>query len=131
MDNWGDPWADNAKSPTKDAVTSPLPPTFAPAPALLSGFLDDAGWGNEDESFGDWSTAPAKEAEHAPPTDTPINGTFPPEHDKHTSDRLRWDAASNEKQHVVLERGEWAGVTLDAPKDEDQVLSEALSLIHI
>lgn len=125
MDNWGDPWADNAKSPTKDAVTSPLPPTFAPAPALLSGFLDDAGWGNEDESFGDWSTAPAKEAEHAPPTDTPINGTFPPEHDKHTSDRLRWDAASNEKQHVVLERGEWAGVTLDAPKDEDQVLSEA------
>jgi hypothetical protein len=40
MDNWGDPWADNAdnaKSPTKPAVTSPLPPSFAPPPAFLGG----------------------------------------------------------------------------------------------
>ncbi|KAH3973736.1 hypothetical protein HBI56_154440 [Parastagonospora nodorum] len=125
MDNWGDPWADNAKSPTKDAVTSPLPPTFAPAPALLSGFLDDAGWGNEEESFGDWSAAPAKEVELPPPADTPIYGTFPTEHNEHSSDRLHWDAASEKQHHAVHEHGDWGGVTLDAPRDEEQVLSEA------
>ncbi|KAF1834002.1 hypothetical protein BDW02DRAFT_355727 [Decorospora gaudefroyi] len=53
MDHWGDPWADD-KSPTKNAVTSP---PHAPAPVLLNGFVDDAGWGNEDETFGDWTTS--------------------------------------------------------------------------
>lgn len=58
MDHWGDPWADNAndKSPTKNAVTSPLPPAFTFAPVPLNGFVDDAGWGNnDDDGFGDWA----------------------------------------------------------------------------
>ncbi|KAJ4312238.1 hypothetical protein N0V94_007540 [Neodidymelliopsis sp. IMI 364377] len=61
MDHWGDPWADNAsdKSPTKNAVTSPLPPAFTFAPVPLNGFVDDAGWGNnDDDGFGDWATSP-------------------------------------------------------------------------
>ncbi|KAF3034526.1 hypothetical protein E8E12_006333 [Didymella heteroderae] len=60
MDHWGDPWADNAndKSPTKNAVTSPLPPAFNFAPVPVNGFLDDAGWGNnDDDGFGDWAAS--------------------------------------------------------------------------
>jgi hypothetical protein len=59
MDHWGDPWADNAddKSPTKNAVTSPLPPAFAFNSVPLNGFVDDAGWGNaDDDGFGDWTS---------------------------------------------------------------------------
>lgn len=60
MDHWGDPWADNAndKSPTKNVVTSTLPPAFTFAPVPLNGFVDDAGWGNnDDDGFGDWTTS--------------------------------------------------------------------------
>ncbi|KAL1646746.1 hypothetical protein SLS61_007660 [Didymella pomorum] len=60
MDHWGDPWADNAndKSPTKNAVTSPLPPAFNFAPVPVNGFVDDAGWGNnDDDGFGDWAAS--------------------------------------------------------------------------
>jgi len=59
MDHWGDPWADNAddKSPTKNAVTSPLPPAFAFNPVPINDFVDDAGWGNaDDDGFGDWTS---------------------------------------------------------------------------
>ncbi|KAF2993075.1 hypothetical protein E8E13_001173 [Curvularia kusanoi] len=59
MDHWGDPWADNAndKPPTKNAVTSPLPPAFAFNPVPVNGFVDDAGWGNnEDDGFSDWTS---------------------------------------------------------------------------
>lgn len=62
MDHWGDPWADNAndKSPTKNAVTSPLPPAFTFAPVPVNGFVDDAGWGNnDDDGFGDWAASDA------------------------------------------------------------------------
>jgi hypothetical protein len=124
MDNWGDPWADNAKSPTKDAVTSPLPPTFAPAPALLNGFLDDAGWGNEDESFGDWLTAPAIEEGYAPPTKAALTESFTAEHVITPSNDNAWGIARESEQHVTHNEGDWAAVTLDAPKDEEQVLSE-------
>ncbi|KAF1928436.1 uncharacterized protein M421DRAFT_160751 [Didymella exigua CBS 183.55] len=60
MDHWGDPWADNAddKSPTKNAVTSPLPPAFNFAPVPINDFVDDAGWGNnDDDGFGDWAAS--------------------------------------------------------------------------
>jgi hypothetical protein len=124
MDNWGDPWADNAKSPTKDAVTSPLPPTFAPAPALLNGFLDDAGWGNEDESFGDWSTAPAIEEQYAPPAKSSITESFTAENVEAPSNDDAWGIARDPEQDVTRDEGDWAAVTLDAPKDEEQVLSE-------
>lgn len=59
MDHWGDPWADNAndKSPLKNAVTSPLPPAFTFDPVPVSGFVDDAGWGNNDaDAFDDWAS---------------------------------------------------------------------------
>lgn len=105
MENWGDPWADNADndkvtSPTTTtAVTSPLPPAFAPAPALLNGFLgDDAGWGNEDESFGDWSAAPAS-AEEVLPAKTSMNATY-------------------------TDNGCWAVVERDATSAENKVASE-------
>lgn len=101
MDNWGDPWADNAdsKSPTKSAVTSPLPPTFAPAPPVLNGFLDDAGWGNDDDEFGDWSSpAPSKGLEEAAIVTTPdadANGAS--EHDG-------WAAAPDSQPDDHLEK---------------------------
>ena len=59
MDHWGDPWADNAddKLPTKNAVTSPLPPAFAFNSVPINDFVDDAGWGNaDDDGFGDWTS---------------------------------------------------------------------------
>lgn len=65
MDHWGDPWADNAndKSPTKNTVTSRLPPSFTFAPVPLNGFVDDAGWGNnDDDGFGDWATSDTAKA---------------------------------------------------------------------
>lgn len=125
MDNWGDPWADNAKSPTKDAVTSPLPPTFAPAPALLNGFLDDAGWGNEDERLGDWSTAPTQEEEYAPPTKSSTTEPSATELVEQPSNEHQWDTATGPEQHATRDEGDWAAVTLDdAPQDEEQVLSE-------
>ncbi|KAL6704505.1 hypothetical protein ACN47E_008134 [Coniothyrium glycines] len=60
MDHWGDPWADSAdeqSAPTKNAVTSPAPASTPSAPALLNGFHDDPGWGNEDGAFGDWAAS--------------------------------------------------------------------------
>ncbi len=64
MDHWGDPWADNAddKSPAKNAVTSPLPPSFTFSPVPVNGFVDDAGWGNNDDEFGDWASPPRVDA---------------------------------------------------------------------
>jgi hypothetical protein len=127
MDNWGDPWADNAdnaKSPTKPAVTSPLPPSFAPPPAFLGGFVDDAGWGNEDESFGDWSTATAKDAEQ--PAPIPFSATESPtsEQPREFSDDTQWDSG-RELGHAAHDGDGWGAVTLDAPQDEERVLSEA------
>jgi hypothetical protein len=124
MDNWGDPWADNAKSPTKDAVTSPLPPTFAPAPSLLNGFLDDAGWGNEEESFGDWSIAPAEENDYAPSTHTSIVSPFTTKPVKHPSHDTPWPTTSETYRHTRHDQVDWAEVTLAVPKDEEQVFSE-------
>jgi len=66
MDHWGDPWADDADTSThtKEEVASPQPPskpTFAHAPIVLNGFLDDAQWGsNEDEDAPRWATSSSK-----------------------------------------------------------------------
>ena len=64
MDHWGDPWADSSanedKSAVKDHATSPLPPTQPSAPQLFTGFVDDAGWGN-DEGLGGWNDVPSND----------------------------------------------------------------------
>lgn len=126
MDNWGDPWADNAgsstKSPTKDAVTSPLPTTFAAAPTILGGFLDDAGWGNEDESFGDWSTATVEHVEQTPSPLAELHSTAPT---AHSPVDTPWDTIDGENRDAVHEEGDWAAVRLDAHTDEDHVVSES------
>lgn len=58
MDNWRDPWADDAAPdpPPKQEVKTP--PPLPSAPVFLNGFLDDAQWGttDQDESFGGWTT---------------------------------------------------------------------------
>jgi hypothetical protein len=128
MDNWGDPWADNAdnaKSPTKHAVTSPLPPSFAPAPAFLGGFVDDAGWGNDDESFGDWSTATAKDAEEPAPILFSTTESRATEQTEQLSDVTQWGSVRDLGQHAVHDGGDWGAMKLDASRDEEQVLSEA------
>jgi hypothetical protein len=127
MDNWGDPWADNAdnaKSPTKPAVTSPLPPSFAPPPAFLGGFVDDAGWGNEDESFGDWSTATAKDAGEPAPIPFSATESLTSEQPLRFSDDTQWDSG-RELDHSAQDGGDWGAVKPDAPQDEERVLSEA------
>ncbi|KAF1967436.1 hypothetical protein BU23DRAFT_573181 [Bimuria novae-zelandiae CBS 107.79] len=57
MDHWGDPWADDADANTNAANLTAPPkvaqsgresrsPGLKPAPIVLNGFLDDAGWGS-------------------------------------------------------------------------------------
>jgi hypothetical protein len=127
MDNWGDPWADNAdnaKSPTKPAVTSPLPPSFAPAPTFLGGFVDDAGWGNEDEGLEDWSTATAKDEGEPAPIPLSATESLTREPPPRFSDDTQWDSG-RELDHAAQDGGDWGAVKLDAPQDEERVLSEA------
>lgn len=95
MDHWGDPWADNAndKSPTKNAVTSPLPPAFTFAPVPLNGFVDDAGWGNnEDDGFGDWATPPRAGTENVA-----LNGAETTPAEDQASDSAHWGTSSHQK----------------------------------
>ncbi|KAF1918637.1 hypothetical protein BDU57DRAFT_511351 [Ampelomyces quisqualis] len=104
MDNWGDPWADNDKTATKDAVTAPLPSSFAPASTILGGFLDDAGWGNEDESCGDWSAAitAAKDIETVTPSTSAAPEPSSTEYTNHETD------TPNDQEQVVSESSDSA-----------------------
>ncbi|KAF2023009.1 hypothetical protein EK21DRAFT_21097, partial [Setomelanomma holmii] len=127
MDNWGDPWADNAdktKFPTKSEVTSPLPPTFAPAPALLNGILDDAGWGNDDDDFGDWSSAPAKEGADAAPAQPIITEPHAVHDPLQPTEDAQWDLGAGLDNHVAHDDGGWAEVNMEASKEHEQVVSE-------
>ena len=96
MDHWGDPWADNnadeQKSPTKHEVIGPAPPTLTSAPVLGSAFLDDAGWGNEDDGFGDWSTSSGIDATVAAAPETRIPEPSSLGHGGAVVDSPRWDA---------------------------------------
>jgi hypothetical protein len=127
MDHWGDPWADNNadhhKSPTKNEVTSPLPPTLAPAPVLLNGFLDDAGWGNEDDSFGDWTTSSGHDTADAVPTETRIAETSPLKNESATEDRPQWDIEEERDDEPSHGGDAWAGQTEDT-SDVDNVASD-------
>ncbi|KAJ4349323.1 hypothetical protein N0V95_004692 [Ascochyta clinopodiicola] len=120
MDHWGDPWADNAshKSPTKDAVASPLPPAFTFAPVPLNGFVDDAGWGNnDDDGFGDWTTSPRVDSgnvaltrvESLPAGDQALNSA-------------RWGSASHQGKDDIDE--DWPEAVSNAVQDFEHVDSE-------
>ncbi|KAF1936347.1 hypothetical protein EJ02DRAFT_359318 [Clathrospora elynae] len=122
MDHWGDPWADNAdeqKPATKNEVTSPQPPLHAPTPVLLNGFLDDAGWGNDD-GFGDWATSSGNDATA---TDTRIADPSPLRHDGGIEVAPHWDV--EERKDALTQPGgdDWAGQVQHAP-DADNGSSE-------
>ncbi|RAR02081.1 hypothetical protein DDE83_008701 [Stemphylium lycopersici] len=130
MDHWGDPWADNnaehQKSPIKDAVTSPLPPALAlaPAPVLLNPFLDDAGWGNQDESFGDWTAPPANDAAVASvAARVPSPSPSPRGDDEAIEDAPRWDVEQRNEDHTPDSGLAWTEHNGDTP-DGDNVTSD-------
>jgi hypothetical protein len=111
MEHWGDPWADNAddqKSPTKNEVTSPQPPTYSTAPTLLNGFLDDAGWGNEDESFGDWSSSSGNDATISAASETRLAVPSPLVKSGATDDDLHWDSGRPAENNVLDGGDVWA-----------------------
>lgn len=113
MDHWGDPWADSnveqQKSPTKNAVISPPPPTLAPAPVLLNGFLDDAGWGNEDESFGDWSASTGIGAPSIAHVDTRLPSPSPLRNHNVAEDTLHWGVDEGVEDTIPNTEETWAG----------------------
>ena len=126
MDHWGDPWADNnadeQKSPTKHEVTSPPPPTLAPAPVLLNGFLDDAGWGNEDESFGDWTTSSGHDAAVTALTETRTAEPSPLKDERAIDDGPRWDLKEESEHGSPTREDAWGGQ--EDTSDVDNVTSD-------
>lgn len=124
MDHWGDPWADanadaNDHDPPKQAVASPPPQhaTFAPAPVVLNGFLDDAGWGSaEDEGFGGW-------AEESRAVQEPrVNGMDGEKGWEEPSRDERRSLDIAEEDEKLPERNEWSLVDEDADElEEDNV----------
>lgn len=117
MDHWGDPWADNAndKSPTKNAVTSPLPPAFTFAPVPLSGFADDAGWGNnDDDGFGDWTTSGTGRAASTDVVSTSAGGV--------DSGSANWGTVTHEEREDISPK--WPEPATDAPQVLEAVDSE-------
>ena len=127
MDHWGDPWADNADDthPPKHELPSPLPSTLASAPTLLNGFLDDAGWGNnEDDGFGVWATSPRKDAGPAAPTEATTRTSS-------GYDRVEADKASSSAEWDVVSPGEpserddadWSGA-VSGLQEIENVVSE-------
>jgi hypothetical protein len=127
MDHWGDPWADNADDahPPKHELPSPLPSTLASAPTLLNGFLDDAGWGNNDEEgFGVWATSPRKDAGPAASTEATTRLSFG--HDRAEADKAPssagWDVVSPGE---TLERddADWSGA-VSGLQEIENVVSE-------
>ncbi|EUC46960.1 hypothetical protein COCMIDRAFT_91413 [Bipolaris oryzae ATCC 44560] len=128
MDHWGDPWADSnveqQKSPTKNAVISPPPPTLAPAPVLLNGFLDDAGWGNEDESFGDWSASTGIGAPSVAHIDTRLPSPSPLRNDRVAEDALPWGIDEEVKDTIPNIEGTWTGGQTGDSSDLDNGTSD-------
>ncbi|EMD92206.1 hypothetical protein COCC4DRAFT_20815 [Bipolaris maydis ATCC 48331] len=113
MDHWGDPWADSnveqQKSPNKNAVISPPPPSLAPAPVLLNGFLDDAGWGNEDESFGDWRASTGISAPSVAHVESRQPSPSPLRNHNVAEDTLHWGVDEGAKDAIPNIEETWAG----------------------
>jgi hypothetical protein len=123
MDNWADPWSDNADTtpaPT-NAVTLPPTTTFAPAPVLLNGFLDDAGWGNDEGSFGDWATSTRKEDEDATPVETRVIEAITPTDHEEPSRNTLWGAEEKADGYIGQQEGDWTESNSKTPNDNDQV----------
>ena len=117
MDHWGDPWADNAndKSPTKSAVTSPLPPAFTFAPVPLNGFVDDPGWGNnDDDGFGDWATSNTGNVASTDVVSTPAGDR--------DQGNAGWGTVKREEREYISVK--WPEPVLDTPQDFEKVDSE-------
>ncbi|KAL1799220.1 hypothetical protein ACET3X_003257 [Alternaria dauci] len=127
MDHWGDPWADNnaddQKSPAKIEVNAPQPPALAPAPVLLNGLLDDAGWGNEDESFGDWTTSSEQDTTAATPAETRKAEPSPLKNEHAIEHVPRWDVQETRDDDLPHAGDTWAGQAEDT-SDVDNVASE-------
>ncbi|KAH7396436.1 hypothetical protein BKA66DRAFT_566919 [Pyrenochaeta sp. MPI-SDFR-AT-0127] len=127
MDHWGDPWADNhaddQTSATKHNVTTPPPLTNASAPVLLNGFLDEAGWGNEDDGFGAWATSSGIDAAAiVTAADIASSGTI--ESDGADSGDIKWDAAQTHNVARPTGGSEWPGSAQGIAEDMDNGLSE-------
>jgi hypothetical protein len=126
MDNWGDPWADNAKSPAKSAVTLPaFAPAPVPVPALLNGFLDDAGWGNDEESFGDWAAETGEDAQPAGVGSSAAASESLTNVEDTTLD-APWDVAEKKDALSPRHDDDWAAATSASSRlEEEKVPSEA------
>lgn len=127
MDHWGDPWADDADTDTSANITAPAKvahsplhaPTYeaqtlTPAPIVLNGFLDDAGWGSNE-----WATTPSPRKDADAAHDIHGNGI------DHAPD---WDVHSIEEKADIAEyksedRGEDKGSSAwsSSGADNDQV----------
>jgi hypothetical protein len=114
MEHWGDPWADSQESPTKNEVTSP-PPTDNTAPTLLNGFLDDAGWGNEDDSFGGWTASSSNDVTVPAAAETRVAGPSPLGKSGAIDDGPNWDAGKIEEKAPLDAGRAWARQEEDVP----------------
>ncbi|KZM19967.1 uncharacterized protein EKO05_0009974 [Ascochyta rabiei] len=124
MDHWGDPWADNAshRSPTKDAVASPLPPAFTFAPVPLNGFVDDAGWGNNDEDgFGDWATSPRVDSGNVA-GNVALKGVESLPAGDQALDSARWGSTSHQGKEDLDQ--DWPEAVSNTAQDFEHVDSE-------
>jgi len=121
MDNWGDPWADDAASdpPAKREVKLPLPlPT---ASVVLNGFLDDAQWGNAEEadSAAGWEAVPPSSGQIVPPG---LEKTSPKIEHIHTQEIVLIPATGASTYESVWDPHIGVQTSVDNP---DKVVSEA------
>ncbi|EOA84339.1 hypothetical protein ACJQWK_00972 [Exserohilum turcicum] len=125
MDHWGDPWADNhadhQKSPIKFAIPSPQQPPHASAPVLVNACLDDAGWGNEEESFGDWTTPPAIDASAAPHVEPHTSHPSPVRDGQVVDDAPRWHVEERKESAIEDSEATWAEQSGHAPSPNNGI----------
>lgn len=128
MDHWGDPWADtaNVKSPTKNELTSPLPPPQPSAPSLLNGFLDDAGWGNDEDGFGAWTASTGEDVAAEVTPDGHIADTNTAGYSG-SEDGARWDVQVGEHIGGLDHSQEWPAPSLHRDQPDDGLIESPTS----
>lgn len=124
MDHWGDPWADNAHDaePRKNEVAAPLPPTQPAGPVVLNGFLDDAGWGNDDEGFGDWASSENDVFTQDAGTRVPESSSFEDKQDER--DPASWNIEDSSDLPSFHDRADWSEEGQDASNSLENPTSE-------